>query len=167
MLCSNPLEVRLELSSVVCHSLGFLGKRDLWGDGKLTVPQSNGFKELLMLELCIGHSNRVVRQVERTGHRQDGGVHVKAVLVRHILDLAPLIVGVEVSVAASHHPGLVTFRLHVAVRLSPGQSGRSIGKLQTETILVNYLLSVNLERLGRSVGRGIREREGVRGGNYH
>ena len=117
VLGSNPLEVRLELSSVVRHSLGLLGVRDLWSEGKLTVPQSDGFKQLLMLELSVGHGHRVVGQVERTGHRQHGGIHVKAVLVRHILDLSPLIVGVEVGVAASHHPGLVTLGLHVAVRL--------------------------------------------------
>ena len=88
----------------------------------MAVPQSNGFKELLMLELCIGDGNRVVREVERTGHGQDGGIHVKAVLVRHILDLAPLIVGVEVGVAATDHTSLVTLRLHIPVRLGSGQS---------------------------------------------
>ena len=161
MLGSNPLEVRLELCSVVCHRLGFLGQRDLWCHGKLAVPQSNGFKELLMLELCIGDGNRVVREVERTGHGQDGGIHVKAVLVRHILDLAPLIVGVEVGVAASHHSGLVTLGLHVPVGLGSWQPGRGKGELQTGTILLNYFLLVNLERLGRRVGRGIRHWEAV------
>ena len=161
MLCGNPLEVRLELSSVVCHSLGFPGKRGRWGDGKLTVPQSNGFKELLMLQLCIGHGDRVMRQVERTGYRQHGGIHVKAVLVSHILDLTPLVVGVEVGVAASHHSSLVPFGLDVAVWLGSGQAGSSIGKLKTETILVNYLALINLEGPGRRGGRGVREREGV------
>ena len=161
MLCSNPLEVRLELSSVVCHRLGFLGMRDLRGDWKLAVPQSDGLKQLLVLQLGVGHRHRVVGQVEGTGYGQHGGIHVKAVLVRHILDLTPLVVGVEVGVAASHHSGLVALGLDVSVRLGAWESGGSIGKLKTETILINYLLSINLERPGRSVGRGIREREAV------
>ena len=141
VLGSNPLEVRLELCSVVCHRLGFLGMRDLWCHGKLTVPQSNGFKQLLVLQLSVGHSHSVMRQVERAGHREHGGIHVKAVLVRHILDLAPLIVGVEVGVAASHHAGLVTLGLHVAVRLGSWQAGSSIGKLNTEPILLGLFCS--------------------------
>lgn len=130
VLGSNPLEVRLELSSVVRHSLGLLGVRHLWCQGKLTVPQSDGFKQLLMLQLSVCDGHRVMGQVEGTGHREHGGIHVKAVLVRHILDLAPLIVGVEVGVAASHHSGLVTLGLHVAVRLGSWQSGRSVGELR-------------------------------------
>ena len=161
MLGSNPLEVRLEFCPVVCHSLGFLGVRDHWGHGKLTVPQSYSLEELLMLELGIGHSNSVVGEVEWTGHREDGGIHVKAVLVSHVLNLAPLIVGVEVGVAAPHHPGLVTLGLHVAVRLGSWESGRGIGKLKTESILINYFSLRNLEWLGRRVGRAIRQREGV------
>ena len=161
MLCSNPLEVRLELSSVVRHSLGLLGVRHLWCQGKLTVPQSDGFKQLLMLQLSVSDGHRVMGQVEGTGHREHGGIHVKAVLVSHILDLTPLVVGVEVGVAASHHSSLVPFGLDVAVWLGSGQSGSSIGKLKTETILVNYLALINLEGPGRRGGRGIREREAV------
>ena len=54
---------------------------------------------------------------------------MEAVLVRHILNLPPLVVGVEVGVAAPDDPGLVTLGLHVPVRLGSRQPGSSIGKL--------------------------------------
>ena len=77
----------------------------------------------------------------RTGHGEHRGINMKAVLVCNILNLkiilfrylikspclcahlSPLLVGVEVGVAAPDDPLRVALGLHVAVRRRPGQAG--------------------------------------------
>ena len=86
MLRSNPLKVRLELSPVVCHSFSFQRSGWLWGHWELAVPEGDGFKQLLVLQLGVGHSDSVlgtelkyfaevraayVWEVERTCHREN------------------------------------------------------------------------------------------------
>ena len=110
----------------------------------MTVSQSDRLKQLLMLKLSVGNRHCVMREVQRTGHRKDRRINVEAVLVRHILDLTPLIVGVEVGVTSPDHPGLVTFRLNIPVWPGSWQSGRSVGKLKVsmKLFLIDYFLLI-------------------------
>ena len=60
VLCSNPLKVGLELSSIVRHSFSLQRTGRLWSYWELAISEGDGFKQLLVLQLGIGHSDGVL-----------------------------------------------------------------------------------------------------------
>ena len=111
MFCSNVLELLLELFPVVSNSSSLQRQTCLWYCRSLTVSQSNGFKQLLMLQFSLGHSCSVLqgnfefklhlfscltymRVGYWIGNWENRRIHMETLLVSNVLNLAPFIVGI-------------------------------------------------------------------------
>ena len=51
--------------------------------------------------------------VDRGCNRQDRGVNMESILVSNVLDLSPLVVGVQIGIASPHNTISITFGLNI------------------------------------------------------